>query len=72
MDQRRRDQPRQHIARPPQILGHALIQRALDKSTDGASLDFGDQNIVEILPSAVDELANVGREFAGDEGTIHR
>jgi hypothetical protein len=72
MDQRRKDQSRQQTARPPQVLGHALIQRALDKSSDGTSLDFVDQNITEVSPAAIDELANVGQEFAGDEGTIHR
>lgn len=72
MDQRRKDQSRQQTARPPQVLGYALIQRALDKSADGSSLDFGDQNIIEVPSAAVDELANVGKEFAGDEGTVHR
>jgi hypothetical protein len=72
MDQRRKDQSRQQTARPPQILGHALIRRALDKSTDGSSLDFGDQSIIEVPSVAIDELANVGKEYAGDEGIIHR
>jgi hypothetical protein len=72
MDQRRKDQSRQQTIRPPQILGQALIQRALNKSTDGSSLDFGEQNIIEVPSAAVDELANIGKEYAGDEGTVHR
>lgn len=57
---------------PGQILSQAHIQRALQEAADPSSLDFGYLGLAELGQQAVQELANIGKEYADDEGTVYR